>query len=354
VIDLDDVRSVRARDPGGMLDLVGGLAGQVRDGYETGLKAPGLPSADGITAIVVCGMGSSAVGGDFLRALFGGRLRMPIEVNRTPELPAFCGPHTLVVASSYSGGTAETLACFDEALERGCRVVPLTSGGVLADAAARAGLGTIPVPAGFVAPRSTLGSTSLALLGGLEALGVIPSIRDDVDETAEELETLTTKLGPDVPSHDNPAKRLAAAIGERVPVVWGAEGISAAAAYRWRTQFHENAKIPAFASSLPELDHNEVVGWAAGRGDDFFLVALRHEGEHPDVALRFPLSITFATEAGALAEQVWAAGRSPLARLFSLVLMGDYVATYHAIGRSIDPMPIVAIDRLKAALAEAT
>jgi len=354
VIDLDDVGSLRGGDPSGMLDLVGSLAGQVRDGYDTGLTASGLPSADGISAIVVCGMGSSAVGGDFLRAVFGGRVRMPIEVNRTPELPAYCGPHTLVVASSYSGGTAETLACFAEALERGCRVVALTSGGALAEAAARAGLGTIPVPAGFVAPRSTLGYTSLALLGGLEALGVIPSIRDDVDEAAKELEALTTKLGPDVPSSENPAKRLAVAIGTRVPVVWGAEGISAVAAYRWRTQFHENAKVPAFASSLPELDHNEVVGWAPRRGEGFFLVALRHEGEHPDVALRFPLSITFVTEAGAPAEQVWAAGRSPLARLFSLVLMGDYAATYHALARSIDPMPIAAIDRLKAALAEAT
>jgi glucose/mannose-6-phosphate isomerase len=352
VIDLDDVAALRAADPGGMLDLVGGLAGQVRDGYETGLAATGLPSADGITAIVVCGMGSSAVGGDVLRALFGGRLRMPIDVNRTPELPAFCGPNTLVVASSYSGGTAETLACFEEALERGCRVVPLSSGGALVEAASRSGLGTILVPAGFVAPRSTLGYTSLALLGGLEALGVIPSIRDDVDEAAKEIEALTAKLGPDAPTSANPAKRLAETIGDRVPVVWGAEGISAAAAYRWRTQFHENAKIPAFASFLPELDHNEVVGWAEGRGGGFFLIALRHEGEHPDVALRFPLSIGFAVESGALAEEVWAAGGSALARLFSLVLMGDHVTTYHALGRSIDPIPISAIDRLKAALAE--
>ena len=102
------------------------------------------------------------MGGDFLRALFGGRVGVPIQVDRTPELPAFCGPHTLVVVSSYSGGTAETLACFDEALGRGCRVVPLTSGGALAAAAARAGLGTIRVPPGFVAPRSTLGEGGAA------------------------------------------------------------------------------------------------------------------------------------------------------------------------------------------------
>jgi glucose/mannose-6-phosphate isomerase len=352
VIDLDDGEALAASDPGGMLGLVGAISGQIRDGYATGSAASGLPSADGITSIVVCGMGSSAVGGDVLRALFRSRLRMSIEVNRTPELPEYCGPNTLVVASSYSGGTAETLACFAEALDRGCRVVPVTSGGALAQAAAGAGLGTILVPAGFVAPRSTLGFMSLALLGGLESLGVIPSIASDVDETVAEVQTLTTKLGPQAPVGANPAKELAIAIGDRVPVIWGTEGISAAAAARWRTQFHENAKIPAFASTLPELDHNEVVGWADGRGDGFFLVALRHAGEHPDVAIRFPLSIRFATESGALAQEVWAAGRSSLALLFSLVVMGDYVATYHALSRGIDPTPIAAIDRLKAALAE--
>jgi glucose/mannose-6-phosphate isomerase len=351
VNDLDDPPALAGADPGGMLGLVGQLAGQVRDGYERGLSASGLPSADGITAVVVCGMGSSAMGGDILRSLFHGRLSLPIEVNRTPELPAYCGPHTLVVASSYSGGTAETLACFAEAIERGCRVVAVTSGGTLAEEASRAGLGTIPVPAGFVAPRSTLGSMGLALLGGLESLGVIPTIAADVEETATELDALVAKLGPAVPTTANPAKELAVAIGERVPVIWGADGISGVAASRWRTQFHENAKIPAFASVLPELDHNEVVGWADDHGDAFFIVALRHEGEHPDVAVRFPLSIRFASESGAGSQEVWAAGRSPLARLFSLVVMGDYVATYHALAHGVDPTPIAAIDRLKAELA---
>jgi glucose/mannose-6-phosphate isomerase len=137
-----------------------------------------------------------------------------------------------------------------------------------------------------------------------------------------------------------------------VPVVWGAEGIGAVAAARWKADLNENAKVPAFWSELPELDHNEVVGWSAGRGREFFVVALRHGGEHPDVAERFPPSIEIAASAGAGVAEVWARGGSDLSRLLELVLRGDLVSTYLAIARSVDPTPIEAIARLKAALAE--
>jgi glucose/mannose-6-phosphate isomerase len=119
---------------------------------------------------------------------------------------------------------------------------------------------------------------------------------------------------------------------------------------RWASSFNENAKVPAYASALPELDHNEVVGWSTGRGLSFFLVVLRHAGEHPDVATRFPLSMEIAASSGLEIEEVWAAGASPLARLLSLVLRGDLSTTYLAIARGVDPTPIEAIARLKRAL----
>jgi len=136
-------------------------------------------------------------------------------------------------------------------------------------------------------------------------------------------------------------------------VVWGAEGIGAVAASRWKTQMNENAKVPAFSSSLPELDHNEVVGWSAGTGERFFLVALRHGGEHPDVAARFPPSIEIARAAGVIAEEVRASGRSALARLLSLVVLGDFTSIYLGLLRGFDPRPVEAVDRLKRTLAEA-
>jgi glucose/mannose-6-phosphate isomerase len=201
-------------------------------------------------------------------------------------------------------------------------------------------------------PRAAFGYLSLATLGALEAMGVLPSLANDVDETVSELEILSAKLGPGVPRAENVAKQIAWEIGDRTPVIWGAEGIGAVAAGRWKTQFNENAKVPAWSAPLPELDHNEVVGWTAPAGQTYFVIALRHEGEPEDVAVRFPPTIEIAQEAGAPVHEVRAAGRSSLARLLSLVLMGDFASTYHGLAHGRDPSPIVAIDRLKAALAE--
>jgi glucose/mannose-6-phosphate isomerase len=174
----------------------------------------------------------------------------------------------------------------------------------------------------------------------------------ELDDAAAELDRLAKQLGPAVPISINPAKQLAEAIGERTPVIWGADGIGSVAAARWKTQCNENAKVPAWASALPELDHNEVVGWAGDAGRHAFVVALRHEGEHPDVATRFPHSTAIAEGSGARVHEVWASGRSALARLFTLIVHGDFTATYLGLLRGVDPSPIEAIVRLKQALAE--
>jgi glucose/mannose-6-phosphate isomerase len=352
VIDLDDAAAMRAADPSGMLGLVSELADHCREGYRLGRATEGLPSADDLTAVAFCGMGGSAVAGDVVRALYAARLHLPVTVIRTPELPAWCGPHSLVVVSSYSGNTAESLTLFAEAVARGCRIIVVTSGGELAQRASELAVGTVMVPARFM-PRAAVGYLALGVLGALESVGLVPSVAADLDETLGELSRILEVNGSAVPATSNPAKTLALRIGERFPVVWGAEGLAATAAYRWKTQFNENAKVPAFWGSLPEVDHNEVVGWAEGAGRSFFLVALRHDGEHDEVAARFPLSIEIARSSGIEAEEIWASGVSGLSRLFELVLHGDLVSTYHAIARGVDPTPIDAIARLKRALAEA-
>jgi glucose/mannose-6-phosphate isomerase len=134
-------------------------------------------------------------------------------------------------------------------------------------------------------------------------------------------------------------------------VVWGAEGIGAAAAARWKTQFNENGKVPAWWSSMSELDHNEVVGWTEPFGRAHAVIALRHEAEDPDIAVRFPLSLQIAADAGADTHEVWATGRSALARLMSLISVGDFTSAYVAIRKGVDPTPVDVIQRLKAALA---
>jgi len=350
VIDLDDASAVRAADPGGMLDRVAALPRDCAAGYAVGISTVGLPAPDGVTAIAVCGMGGSAVSGDVMRAIFRERLAVPIEVVRSPVLPGYCGPRTLVVCSSYSGDTAETLACFEEAHDRGCRIVPVTAGGRLAERATEVGLPSVIVPGGLP-PRAALGHLAFGMLGALERVGLIPSLSEQVAECVANLEALVLRLGPGVEASGNPAKELAIALHGRLPVVWGAEGLGSVAAARWKTQLNENAKSPAFSSSMPELDHNEVVGWSSGTGEAFHVIALRHRNEHADVAARFDLSLGIAGEAGAATSEVWAVGGSPASQLFSLVLHGDFVSVYLALLRGVDPTPVGAIDRLKRSLA---
>ncbi|MEO8423711.1 MAG: bifunctional phosphoglucose/phosphomannose isomerase [Actinomycetota bacterium] len=348
--DLDDPQALRLADPQSMLDAVLGLPNDCRAAYDSARFAEGLPSSDGITSVTFCGMGGSAVSGDVVRSVFLERLGLPVEVSRSPVLPEHCDPQTLVVCSSYSGNTAETLAAFRSALKRGSRVLVVTSGGTIAEEADDHGVAIVRVPPGYQ-PRAALGHLGFASLGALETMGILPPLATDVGEAIAEVEGVLAAMGPDVPTDDNAAKTLATRIGERFPVIWGADGIGSVAAARWKTQMNENGKLPAFWSSMSELDHNELVGWTAPFGERFFVVGLRHDGEDPQLPPRFPLSYDIVRAAGGEVEEVHARGISALARLMSLIIVGDLTSVYLAIGRGVDPTPVPVIERLKAALA---
>jgi glucose/mannose-6-phosphate isomerase len=333
-----------------MLGAVLGMPDDCRAAYDSARLAEALPSSEGVTSVTFCGMGGSAVSGDVVRSVFLERLGLPVEVNRSPVLPKHCDSHTLVVCSSYSGNTAETLAAFRAALERGCRVLVVTSGGAIAEEASGRGVAVVSVPPGYQ-PRAALGHLGFASLGALETMGILPPLAIDVDEAVAEVAAVIGAMGPDVPTEENPAKTLATRIGDRCPVIWGADGIGSVAAARWKTQMNENGKLPAFWSAMSELDHNEVVGWTAPYGGRFLVVGLRHDGEDPQLPPRFPLSYDIVRAAGGEVEEVHARGTSALARLMSLIMVGDLTSVYLAIGRGVDPTPVPVIERLKAALA---
>ena len=353
MIDLDDPRALARADPSHMLHAVLELPKHCLDGYRRGRDTLNLPAGESLSAVAVCGMGGSGVAGDVLAALYRDRLGIPVVVVKNPVLPEFCGKDTLVVCSSYSGTTGETLACYEEATARGCRVVVVSSGGELARRVGPDDCALVTVPEGFQ-PRAAIGYVAFGLLGALEAVGVVPSLETEVEHCARVLERQAEEVGPDRPVTENPAKSLAMAIGPRVPVIWGADGLGAVAATRWKTQLNENAKVPAFASSVPELSHNEVVGWSNGTGEGFFLVSLRHGEEHPDVAARFDVSADVVAASGIERREVRAPGRSPLADLMWLVMAGDAVSVYLGCLRGFDPTPIEAITTIKRALEEGT
>src|SRR4051794_1060600 len=223
------------------------------------VDSAGLTDVDAPGGLVVAGMGGSAVGGYLARGALHGRLHRPLLVSDGYNLPPWVGEGTLVLCSSYSGSTAETLACYDDARTVGAAIVAATTGGPLAERARRDGVPVVPLPGGFQ-PRAAVGYSLVAALEAAALAGVGPSLRDEVETAAQLADRLAAEWGPDGPP-EGAAKALARRLHGSVPVVMGA-ALTTPVAYRWKCQFNENAKLPAFSSLLPEADHNEICGWA--------------------------------------------------------------------------------------------
>jgi glucose/mannose-6-phosphate isomerase len=347
-VSLDEPIELAARDPGGMLGLCGALGSQLREGFRIGRSAAELPSGDGLRSIAVCGMGGSGVAGDILRSLFDPRLPVPVVVCKGYQLPEFCGRDTLVIASSFSGNTEETLATFEEAVTRGCRVVSMSGGGELAERSSSEAVAHLSLPSDVPVPRAALGYLASAPVGVLDAMGLIPPMADDLGRAADDLDRLAESLGPDRPTEANRSKSVANWLVGRTPVIWGSEGPAEAAALRWKTQMNENAKVPAFHAVLPELDHNEIEGWAAGTGHSYALVVLRHRSEHQRIGVRAEATLDAIAAAGLETREVRTPYDStPMGALFSLIMMGDFASTYLALAEGVDPTPIPALTGLK-------
>ena len=341
--------AVAAVDSTSQAEDIGDLAVHLRDALWR-VESAAIAPIEAPGGLIVAGMGGSAVGGRLAAAAIGPRLARPMIVSDGYALPGWAGPDTLVLCSSYSGGTEETLAAYDDAVERGAQRVVATTGGELADRARRDGVPVIPMPGGFQ-PRAAVGYALVAALEAAAVCGAAPSLRGEIEAAAELAEGLAAEWGPEAPE-DNEAKELARRLHGTVPVIAGAE-LAAAAAYRWKCQINENAGLPAFASAMPELCHNEVVGWPAARSlGRFSAVFLDDPGSHPRNALRTELVAEQAEDWADVVEHVRPRGASATERLVSLVLLGDLVSLYLAVLRGEDPLAVAPIDSLKAALAE--
>jgi glucose/mannose-6-phosphate isomerase len=355
-VDLDDLDALERLDSEDVLGAVERFAEQCREAWFTGKAATDLPEADGIDGLLVLGMGGSGISGDVLRAVVETRLPIPVTVVKSygSPLPEWVGRNTLVFAVSYSGSTEETVAALDEAIARGARIVTVSSGGPLAEAAARHGIAHIAIPSGLQ-PRASLGYLSMPLLATLDTLGLIPEMKDDVDEAIGILADIAERCHRKREASENPAKQLAMKIHGRVPVVYGGEGVGSVAAYRFKCDLNEYGKTPAFWNYLPELDHNEIVGWnqlAELTTGSFVLILLRDPGDHERVALRFDITQRLVRDNVAEIVELHAEGTSPLARILSLVLVTQLAAIYVGLAYGVDPGPVEVIQKLKAELAQ--
>lgn len=356
MVNLDDVRALRALDAGNMLHLVSELPTQLRAGWGNAAAMEFPPEYRYAQRILIVGMGGSAIGGDLLRGLVANRCPVPIVVHRDYSLPAWASAAmggTLVIASSHSGNTEETLAAFAAAHSAGAFLIAVTTGGELAARAAAWGVPLVLYEYDSP-PRGALGYSFSSLLAMLSRLGFILDPQTELEEAAATLEEMRPAMAEECPLSSNPAKQLAARLIGRIPVIFGSSGRLAAVAYRWKCQFNENSKTWAICEELPEADHNVVVGTklpSDGLKKQLTALFLAEPEEDARMAPRRRATADILAEEGIACETVMAQGRNPLARMFSLIFLGDHVSCYLALAQGIDPTPVEPITRLKALLA---
>jgi len=314
------------------------------------VQSAGLEPCDTPGGLVVAGMGGSAIGGMLARAALGDAASRPILAAGGYGLPPWTTPDTTVLCSSYSGDTEETLACYESAGALGAHRIVVSSGGQLAELARADGVGVIPIPGGFQ-PRAALAYLFVSALEVAALCGAAPRLTTEIDVAGSHLAALAREWGPDGEG-ENIAKQLADSIHGTVPVIIGA-GVTAAIAYRWKTQINENAKSPAFWGELPELDHNEIAGWQGAPAiAPMSAIFLDDCDTHPRLKARIELTRDAIEPAARATAVVSTRGETAVERVCSLVLLGDLVSCYLAILAGVDPTPVDALTELKRALAE--
>lgn len=311
-----------------------------------------LPKPKKINQVLVCGMGGSAIAGDIAADLFFNRSRAPILTNRSYTLPGFAGKETLCFALSYSGDTEEVLSAVREAEKCGAQVICITSGGKLKQIAESKRYPLFLIPTGYQ-PRAALPYLLIPLLISLAKLEIAPSILEGIKEAAALLQRLREEWGQTRPARSNPAKQLAKRLMGKTLLIFGSVGTTGAAALRMKTQFSENSKVTAMVNLFPELNHNELVNLSFLKRDahSFSLIILRDEEDHERIKKRIEITKSLTSRQLGGVSEVVSQGKSPLARILSLIFFGDYVSVYLALLQGIDPTPVDVITRLKKELA---
>ncbi|MDZ4699469.1 MAG: bifunctional phosphoglucose/phosphomannose isomerase [Rhodothermales bacterium] len=349
-LTLSDIRRI---DTQGMYDLVAGFPDHFKQGRAIAEAVSLSIDARTMRQLVVIGMGGSAISGDLLRCYAVDQSRIPIQVVRHYALPASVDDRTLVVASSFSGNTEESLSGFEEAIARKATIVCIASGGQLLDLARKHGLPYAQIPGGM-SPRAAIGYSLAVLMVFARKMGLIQVADGAWDEADALLRAQTARYSD--PASTHLARTIADGVVGRIPLVYSSNGLLEAVNLRWRGQFQENSKMMAAGNLYPELNHNEIMGWeqtgAPSLQKHMGVIVLRDREDHPRIQHRMNVTRSLIdTRAGSWAE-VQSEGDHRLTRMVSLINLGDWASLYAAYLRGVDPTPIGLIDQLKDALAK--
>jgi glucose/mannose-6-phosphate isomerase len=340
---LDDPGLFERTDAHRARDVLAAFPGQCRAALA--LRAAPTMSIPRPKLVVLVGMGGSAAGAELIAGCAAERLDVPIVVHRGYGLPPTAGKQTLVVASSYSGDTAEVLSAAEAALERAVPMVALTAGGQLAALAAARDLPRVKLPDGLM-PRMALGYLFFPALRILRDAGLEIATEVEIAEALDVVTALAAELGPARPVSQNQAKKIALAIGARLPAFYGGPS-TGGVAYRWKTEVEENAKRFAIAGAIPEMNHNEIEAWRAPAAASMHAVFLRDRDESSEIERRFAVMRELIAAANGDVTECSTRGTGRAARLLGLAYLGAWTSYYVAVGAGTDPWPIPVLDELK-------
>ncbi|SYZ72993.1 Bifunctional phosphoglucose/phosphomannose isomerase [Candidatus Zixiibacteriota bacterium] len=305
----------------------------------------------GLRNIIVAGMGGSAIGGDLVRSYLAGALKIPMQICRHYRLPQFVSGTSLVIISSYSGNTEETLSALNDAIARKAKIICITSGGKVAEIAKKKKFPVIALPKGYP-PRAALGYSFAPLLMLLGKLGFIKDPEKDIKEVILGLKAYRDRYAIETALDKNPAKALASRLHRKIPIIYSGPKLTDTVGTRWKGQICENAKVLAFNNQFAEFNHNELVGWnrIEPYRDKLVVIYLRDSDDHERIRMRMEIVRKLIEKQDVPIIDVFSNGNFPLGRIFSLIQLGDFTSYYLAILNDVDPTPVEVIDFLKAEL----
>ena len=342
---LEDTGGMRKIDQSNMLEFCTDAANHYRASVENAEKIKlDYPNPDNV---VIAGMGGSAIGGELAKDLTRDLTKIPIEISREYHLPAYAGKKTLAILASYSGDTEETLSSLLDAVKHKCQIYCLSSGGALLKYAEKLSLPYTQVQGGMP-PRASLPYMLIPLLTCLEKTGVAPKVLGDFSEAKKVLEKVSAENSAQKPASENSAKTLALNLYNSAPVVYGF-GIYRGVALRFKQQFNENAKVPSKWETFSELNHNETMGWENPKelAKCYAVIFLRDKSEPTEIRSRIEITKSLMEPNVPKMFEVWAQGKSSLAKMLSTILVGDFTSVYLAMLRGVDPTPVNTVTAMK-------
>lgn len=345
---LDNLETIKELDKGNMFELIYKFPDHCKEAIEIAQESVRGFRPNNIINVVITGLGGSAIGGDLIRMLTAHSAQIPIVVNRDYTLPAFVDERTLVITSSYSGNTEETLAAYDNAKSKRAKIIAITTGGELKKKAMADEVPTITIPGGLP-PRAALGYSFFPIFVLFKELGIVFGKQLDVNKALNLLKETRKQLSLEVLEKDNPAKTLARKLYGKIPLIYGSSNLTDIIAVRWKGQFNENSKHPAFYNAFPELNHNEIMGFEGDKEllKSLEIVILRSPYESERIKKRIDITTGILKECVSGITQLWPKGETSLEQMLYHIMFGDYVTAYLAILNQKDPIEIDFIDELK-------